>query len=70
MAKWGEDPHPNVLLSVEAARWTPRMADRAGKALAMHRAGKNLREIGEALGVSRERARQILSKAKRAEGAR
>lgn len=41
---------------------------RRDQAVAMQRAGKSLKQIGEALGVSRERARQIIAKANLSSG--
>jgi len=36
---------------------------RRAQVLAMHREGKSLKQIGDDLGVTRERARQLLAKA-------
>ena len=45
----------------------PYVADRTSEALRLRRHGFLLREVGEALGVSRERARQLIGRAAEAE---
>ena len=43
-------------------QWVATFGDKAGKALRLRLSGKTLQEIGDAIGVTRERARQLLKK--------
>lgn len=52
----------NTALPAQAKMLIEAKARRA-KALAMRRSGKNNREIGEAFGITPERARQLVAKA-------
>jgi len=49
---------------------SPEQWKRYAKALDMHLAGHTLREVGDKLGISRERARQMIAVAKRRLGYR
>ena len=53
-------PRMNINEQISKLRESKR---RREKALAMRRKGKRLQEIGDELGVTRERARQLVAKA-------
>jgi hypothetical protein len=50
---------------VDYERWLKEARERRARALAMREAGKSVQEVGDALGVSKQRASELITQARR-----
>jgi lambda repressor-like predicted transcriptional regulator len=59
------DPEKAAMYRLAISRWSRNLRDREVTALAVHHSGGRLEDVAQAVGASRERARQIVAKAER-----